>query len=661
MRVFRNISELPAFNNAVITIGSFDGVHSAHQKIIHRLVQLSNEIGGESVVITFDPHPRSVIYPKDNTLSLLTSLDEKLDLLEKYGVENVVIVPFSVEFSRKNPREYIERFIIGKFAPKHIIIGYDHRFGLNRQGDLSLLKEYAEKEHFDILVIPKQEIDSIAISSTRIRAAIKEGDLQFANGLLAHNYSLSGQVIHGKKIGKQLGFPTANLKLDEELKLLPREGVYAVKVIYDGLKLGGMMYIGRKPTLEGENKLSIEVNIFNFNEYIYNKEIRVELVKFIREGEKYEDLAILKQQLNDDRRHALDILSEQDYTPSKEDVAIAILNYNGRELLERYLPSVLESYSKTFDLYVIDNGSTDDSISYLEEWHPEVKIIRLTKNYGFAEGYNLGLKFIKSEYFVILNSDVFVERNWLDPIMKQMDKNLRIGVCQPKIMSYERKEQFEYAGAAGGYIDKYGYPFCRGRIFEHVEEDQGQYNDEKNVFWASGAAMIIRANSYWEAGGFDGDYFAHQEEIDLCWRVQKMGYQIKYIPQSKVYHLGGATLDYSNPRKLYLNFRNNLTTILKNESKDRVLKVILIRLFLDGVAGAKFLFSLEPLLTWNIIRAHFSFYKNLPKSLRKRKLINQKTSPSHWLSGKYSGSIVWDKFIRKVTTFTELDHEKCSK
>jgi len=660
MRIFRDTHTLPNFKNAVITIGSFDGVHRGHQKIIRRINHLSKEINGESILITFDPHPRKIIYPKDNTLELLNTLEEKIALCEKYGVDNLVIVPFSIEFSQQHPREYIEKFLLEKFNPSYVVIGYDHKFGLNREGNIDLLKSYESEGEFKVVQIEKQELEDITISSTKIRNALKSNDILTANSFLNHPYKLTGVVEHGDKIGKTIGYPTANIKIEEAHKLIPRNGVYAVKCNIEGLERNGMMYIGSRPTLEGSiSKRKIEVNIFEFDQDIYKKPIEIEILHSIREDQKFDSLDELKDQLAKDKQTSLQLLDfDANKIETKDNVCIAILNYNGERYLESYLPSVLYSASTPINIAVIDNASTDDSVQYLEEWHPEVQIIELTDNFGFAEGYNRGMRYVDSEYTVILNSDVQVTKNWLDPILKTMDDNPEIAIVQPKILSLEQKDHFEYAGASGGFIDSLGYPFCRGRIFDSVEEDKGQYDDVIDIDWASGAAMVVRTSVFKNLGGFDGDYFAHMEEIDFCIRARKAGYKIVVEPSSIVYHLGGGTLDYGNPRKVYLNFRNSIFTLFKNEPTGKLLWKLPLRLLLDGVAGVKFLSSGDFASIGAIIKAHWSFFATIGKWTKKRntykKLIQKYSTGKTIKTSNYSTSIVVDYYLKRKKTFSQI-------
>jgi len=557
---------------------------------------------------------------------LINSLDEKLALCEKYKVDNVVVVPFSIEFSRQSPQEYIEQFLIKSFKPRYIVIGYDHKFGLNRAGNISFLKEYEAKAGFEVIEIKKQELEDIAISSSMVRRSLDEGNVAAAAQLLGNNYKLVGTIMHGDKIGQTIGFPTANVRLDDKDKLIPKNGVYAVKCIVGGLPKEGMMYIGRRPTLSNDQqKTSIEVNIFDFNDDVYEESIDIELITFIREDIKFDSLNELKAQLHKDQRDSITALNKLKnlMTSQHRKVCIAILNYNGVEYLEAYLPKVLYSSSSPINIAVIDNGSTDDSVEYIKEWHPEIQLIELTQNYGFAEGYNQGIKQIDAEYIVLLNSDVLVTDHWLDPIIHLMDEDHTIGACQPKVLSLEKKTHFEYAGASGGFVDSHGYPYCRGRIMDTLEADDGQYNTITEIDWATGAAMVVRANLYTNLLGLDKDYFAHMEEIDFCYRIKKAGYHIKAVPASVVYHLGGGTLDYGNPKKVFLNFRNNLWTIIKNSSTAKLLWLFPLKLILDGLAGVKFLLEGQPKSTMAIVKAHFSTYGRFGHTLRKKAIYNR--------------------------------------
>lgn len=330
-------------------------------------------------------------------------------------------------------------------------------------------------------------------------------------------------------------------------------------------------------------------------------------------------------------------------------LAIVILNWNGKKLLEQFLPSVVKNNSHKADIYIADNASSDDSIDFVKTNFPTVKIIKNTGNYGYAGGYNAALKEIDADILGLVNSDVEVTGNWLYPIFAAFSNDENLVVAQPKVLAYNDKTSFEYAGACGGFIDFFGYPYCRGRIFNTMEEDNGQYDTQIPIFWASGACFFIRKSIFDAFNGFDTDYFSHQEEIDLCWRIQNGGYQIKAIPQSVVYHLGAATLEHFNPKKTYLNFRNNLITVVKNTPKEQVFLVVFARLFLDGLAGLRFLFQLKPAHTWAIIKAHFAFYTKFPEIMRKRKLQKNKIIRYY-----HATSIVWQYFVRNRKTFGEL-------
>lgn len=301
MNIYRDISALPSFNKAVVTIGSFDGVHLGHHRLIQKIKTIAQRIEGEDIVVTFDPHPRSVIFPNDTQIQLITDLDEKLHLFEKAGVSNVVIVPFTIEFSQQSPREYIEKFIIKSFDPSYLVIGYDHRFGLNRKGDYNLLLEYENKSYFKLEQIRKEELEDIAISSTKIRNYLNEGEVKKAGDFLGYKYCMNGKVVHGEKIGTKIGFPTANIKLPNSLKLVPKTGVYAVEVLHDHFWYKGMLYIGNRPSISRNGKHTIEVNIFDFNKTIYGDSLFIKFICFIREDQKFADLKELKQQLKKDK------------------------------------------------------------------------------------------------------------------------------------------------------------------------------------------------------------------------------------------------------------------------------------------------------------------------------------------------------------------------
>lgn len=663
MKVYHDIKNLPKFKNAVVTIGSFDGVHMGHRKIIERGKILASEVKGDLVIVTFHPHPRSIIYPKDDTLRLLSTLDEKIQLFESIGIKHLVVVPFTIEFSQIDPREYVEKFLIGSFNPTFILIGYDHKFGLNRQGDIHLLKEYERKGYFQIMEVKKQELDEITISSTKIRNSLLAGDIREAAAYLGTYYSIEGKVVKGDSIGEKIGFPTANIDVSVKNKMIPNVGIYAVYVTINEQKYQGMLYIGERPTIGEKLKQTIEVNIFDFSGSLYNESIKVSLVDFIRHDEKFDNLELLKNQLYLDKNDARAILEKEKRKDTGRPLCqIAILNYNGEEYLESYLSSTLDSSEEDVEVVLIDNGSTDESIDYVTEWHPEVKIVPLSKNYGYAEGYNKGIESLNAEYIALLNSDVMVESAWLDPIIAFMSENKDVVAMQPKILSLEQKDKFEYAGASGGYMDLLSYPFCRGRIFDTIEEDNGQYNDIREVFWTSGAAMVVRTDVFKALGGFDSDYFAHQEEIDFCWRAKRAGYKCMVHGGVQIYHLGGGTLDYESPKKTFLNFRNNLATIIKNESKRYALFVIIIRLLLDGIAGLKHLVEGRWRNTFAIVQAHLAVYTGIfqiiEKRVKNRALISKvKIGKMNW-KGRVRAFIVVDYFLLGIKKFSQISKNR---
>lgn len=335
-------------------------------------------------------------------------------------------------------------------------------------------------------------------------------------------------------------------------------------------------------------------------------------------------------------------------------LALVILNWNGKNWLEKFLPS-LEAYSDNHEIIIADNASTDDSISFLKQHYPHIRIIHNSSNGGFAKGYNEALAHLKDtyNYYAIINSDIEVTKGWLSPLIEQLDNNSTIGAVQPKIKSQENKSHFEHAGAAGGFIDRNYFPFCRGRIFNHVEEDKGQYDTVKEVFWTSGACMLIRSKTFHELGGFDEDFFAHMEEIDLCWRMKLKGYHLFCVPSSVVYHVGGGTLPYNSPRKTYLNFRNNLFMIHKNH-QGILFFTLFIRLVLDGIAGLRYAVGFEFKHLKAILKAHFSYYKALSTLNKKRKHIQSSINTPN-LTGKYKGSILYTHFFKKINTFEALN------
>ncbi len=338
-------------------------------------------------------------------------------------------------------------------------------------------------------------------------------------------------------------------------------------------------------------------------------------------------------------------------------VAVVILNWNGKKWLEKFLPSVVDFNPSCSKIIVVDNASSDDSIDFLKQKYPQIEIIQHTSNEGFSNGYNKALLTIDAEYYVLLNSDVEVTANWMEPIIALMDRDKSIAACQPKIKAFGDKTKFEYAGAAGGFIDTYGYPFCRGRILNTIEEDCGQYDDEREIFWATGACLFVRAEYFHLVQGFDEDFFAHMEEIDLCWRLKNRGYKIMYSSASTVFHVGGGTLNKINPQKTYLNFRNNLQLILKNHSPNFLFFKLFFRLSLDGLAATKFLFSGQLNHSVAVLRAHKSFYFRLWKMLKKREELKTNIT-NYTTSAVYFNSIIADYYLRRKTTFKEIDPKK---
>lgn len=336
-------------------------------------------------------------------------------------------------------------------------------------------------------------------------------------------------------------------------------------------------------------------------------------------------------------------------------VAIVILNWNGRAYLEKFLPSVIASSYPNKQVIIADNASTDDSIPFLTRHYPQVRLITLPKNYGFAKGYNEALKQVQADYYVLLNSDVEVQPGWIEPIINLMEHDRSVAVCQPKLLMYDHKELFEYAGAAGGWLDHLGYPFARGRIFDICEEDRGQYNAIEPVFWASGAAMFVRSAVYHEIKGLDEFFFAHQEEIDFCWRVQLAGYKVYACPLSVVYHVGGGTLPKGNKRKVFLNFRNNLIMLSKNLPYSQAWWKIPFRFVLDFISAFKSLFEGQGIYFIAVFRAHMAFLRWIPG--RRRKSVFPAAKKGR-LQGWHKGSVVWQHFVRGKKRFDQIVHKK---
>jgi GT2 family glycosyltransferase len=333
--------------------------------------------------------------------------------------------------------------------------------------------------------------------------------------------------------------------------------------------------------------------------------------------------------------------------------AVVILNWNGKHLLEQFLPKVI-ACSPNAEVVVADNASSDDSVAMMRKTFPSVTIIENPSNNGYAGGYNEALAQVDADYYILLNSDIEVTPNWIEPVIKHFETDPLVAAIQPKIRAFKQRNQFEYAGAAGGYLDRLGFPFCRGRIFEECEVDNGQYDDVKEVFWASGACMFVRASVFHECEGFDELFFAHMEEIDLCWRMKNRGYKILVEPASVVFHIGGGTLSKSNWRKTYLNFRNNLELIYKNIEGKYLFRSLFMRMTLDGIAAFKFLFTNGFSHFYAIIRAHLHFYRKLPSIRQKRRKLKA-VEHNRNSTGVYMGSIVADYFIRGKKTFRDLD------
>lgn len=338
-------------------------------------------------------------------------------------------------------------------------------------------------------------------------------------------------------------------------------------------------------------------------------------------------------------------------------VAVVILNWNGKKFLEKFIPVVLKYNPSFSEIVLADNASTDDSVEFIKTNFPEIRIVINGSNHGYAKGYNDALSKLDHEYFVLLNSDVEVTPCWLEPMLTLLEKNVRVAACQPKLLAYNDKKMFEYAGAAGGFIDKYGFPFCRGRIFNSFEEDKGQYNDDKEIFWATGACMLVRASAFRDAGGLDEDFFAHMEEIDLCWRMKNLGHKIMYCAGSTVFHVGGGTLNKSDPKKTFLNFRNNLILLCKNHASGYFFLKMTLRLKMDGWAAVKFLFGAQFSHFFAVLKAHWSFYGTLGKTRKKRRAMKKRIS-SWSTTAIYRKSIVIDYFLRGKNKFSMLNAKK---
>ena len=334
----------------------------------------------------------------------------------------------------------------------------------------------------------------------------------------------------------------------------------------------------------------------------------------------------------------------------KINTAVVILNWNGIKWIQKFLPTIIEK-SNEANIYIADNASSDESVDFVNNNYPSVKIIQNSSNEGYAKGYNDALKKLDENYYILINSDIEVTDNWINPIINLMEQDTSIAACQPKILDYTNRDNFEYAGASGGYIDNLGYPYCRGRIFSDLEKDVNQYDDIKEVFWASGACLFIRAESFKDINGFDNDFFAHQEEIDLCWRLKNNGFKVMVNPKSTVFHVGGGTLNSASPFKTYLNFRNNLFMLFKNLPFLKLLVTLLLRLPLDGIAALTFIKKEKGILHFlSVLKAHLVFYVSIPLLFIKRVRINQKNN----LVGKSNFSILYKYYIMGIKKFSEL-------
>lgn len=331
-------------------------------------------------------------------------------------------------------------------------------------------------------------------------------------------------------------------------------------------------------------------------------------------------------------------------------IAVVILNWNGEKFLREFFPQVVSCSPPDTEIIVADNGSTDGSLGYIRKMFPGVRIIDNERNTGFASGYNLALKHVDSDYYILLNNDILVTPNWIPPVIRLMESDPTIAACQPKIRSFSERNKFEYAGAAGGFIDRLGYPFCQGRIFQSLEEDHGQYDDQKEIFWATGACMFIKAELFHRFGGFDDDFFAHMEEIDLCWRLKNLNYRIMYCSESTVYHVGGGSLPKRSSFKTYLNIRNNIIMLYKNLPDPRRRRVLAIRFFMDILASFKFLIDGGFKDFWAVFKAYAAFYSTMKQSRKKRSALIQSRS-----SQIYKGYVVFDHYLRRKKKFSQLD------
>ena len=337
----------------------------------------------------------------------------------------------------------------------------------------------------------------------------------------------------------------------------------------------------------------------------------------------------------------------------QQDTAVVILSYNGTKWHELFLPLIVAEAHTGYDVVLADNASTDNTLEYVQQNFPTVKTLRIERNFGFANGYYEALKRIKAKYYILLSADFEVTHGWFPPLHQAMERDTQLAACQPKIRYYRERDKFEYAGAGGGFMDKYGYLFCRGRIFFDIEKDNGQYDDDIEVFWASGGCFMVRADLYHKVGGLDNELYAHMEEVDVCWRLKNAGYKIGYIGSSTVYHVGGSVISYGSTQKLYYNFRNNLILLIKNEKGHKLVWLFPLRLVLDGIAGLRLLLTGNPKQTLTIIKAHFHCYREIGKWFARRR-ENQAMITTRNEEGIYRRSIVWDYFLLRRKVFTRL-------
>lgn len=662
MKTHFDLDSLPRFRRAVVTIGSFDGVHRGHQQLLARIRRLAERRGGESVMITFDPHPRAVLRPEAGGPPILSTTAEKARYCAAAGIDHLVVVPFTETFSQQTPAEYIENFLVRLFRPDRIVIGYDHHFGRDRAGNLDYLRRRGEDFGYEVIEIEAQEVKDITVSSSAIRRALsEEGDVARAALLLGRPYELTGTVVRGKALGRTIGYPTANLAPDHPDKLIPRNGIYAVRAFRGREELAGMLYVGDRPSLNDGRGVIVELHLFNFDQDVYEEEITVHFVAFLREDRQLNGLAALREQLQTDEAAARRALAQPaGLTPKayEPDTAIVVLNYNGRTYLERFLPAVVEHAPAYARVIVADNGSTDDSLDLLRREFPSVEVLVLQENHGFANGYNVAMQRVEAEIYVLLNSDVRVTAGWVETVV-EVFRDPGVGAAQPKILAEADPDRFEYAGGAGGFLDYLGYPFCRGRVFTHTERDEGQYDGRTEVFWASGAALFCRADVFHALGGFEPEFFAHAEEIDLCWRMKRAGYRVLAEPAATVYHVGGGTLSYNTPRKAYLNFRNTLTMSFKNEPLSRLVWWLPVRLVLDGVAGGLFLTQGKMAHIRSILRAHLHFYRHLKLWIERRRertkqIAAASVGPDRTERGRLADSIILHYYLLGNRRFARI-------